>query len=449
MGTVGNPSVSWRLAPDLAEESLWSVFPRRGLVWEDVRQLPRWDVRTVASVVNQNAEIRGQVMERLLRESTQSFQVPKEFERDRAFLADPADAIYVETMNAYLFRGEGRHPMMTDDRVRNIVVRETDPRQWKTVFALLVGTGRLVSFQDYTYFRKPGAHETDVRMSGNFKDRTRSVVPFDELPEVPMCLAGIIPPRGLAVKSPRVAYYFGATVDTRCKSVEKQYATAYVLEWAHALAAALTLEHVMYNRVWVCEERCVEFLRKFVSFKDFVVDAVGHAVAQVSFRRLVSLLDEARGLSQPYLENRVGCPSALSVSWSVVRPGSSGFVVPVSRSTVRGGTSRRSPLDLVIADPVLRGSSAWEMAPSGEEVRGSGWPVRDVLEVPAGLVNRYYSLKGDPEDELDAMRANLEALSERNAGLREENGELRRSSVVDPLFRRRRGNDGVGRGRAS
>ena len=390
VGTVGSPSVSWRLVADLVDESCWSVLPRRGLVWEDFCHLPRWDVRTVDSLVNQNAEIRGQVMERFLRESTRSFQVPKEFDCYRAFLADPADAIYVEKMNAYLFRGEGRHPMMTDDRVRNIVVRETDPRQWKTAFALLVGTGRLVSFQDYTYFREPGAHETDVRMSGRFEDRTRLVVPFDELPEVPMCLAGIIPPRGLAVKSPRVAYYFVATVDTRRKSVKKRYATAYVLEWAHAVAAALTLEHVMYNRVWVCEERCVEILRKFMSFKDFVVDAVGHAVAQVSFRRLESFPDEARGLSQPYLDSRVDYPSALSVSWGVVRPGSSESVVPVSRSTVRGGTSGRSPLDLVIADPVLRGSSAWEMALSGEEVRGSGWPGRDVLDVLVDRVNRYY-----------------------------------------------------------
>ena len=130
-----------------------------------------------------------------------------------------------------------------------------------------------------------------------------------------------------------------------------------------------------------------------------------------------------------------------------MRPGSSEFVVPVYRSNVRGGTSGRSPLDLVIPDPLLRGSSAWEMALSGEEVRGSGWPGRDVLDVLAGRVNRYYSLKGDAEDELDAIRANVEALSERNAILCEENGELRRSSVVDPLVKRRRGNDGIGRGR--
>ena len=259
--------------------------------------------------------------------------MPKEIECDRAFIADPADAIYVEKMSAYLFQGEGRHPMMNEDRVRNVVVRETDPRQWKTGFALLVGTGRLVSFQDYPYFR-----ETDICKSGRFEDRTRLVVPSDQFPEVPMCLVGIIiPPRVLAVQSPRVAYYFGATVDSRCHSVKKRYATEHVLEWAHAVAAALTLEDVIYSRVWVFEERCVEFLRKFASFDAFVVGAVGHAVAQVSFRRLVSLLDEARSLSRPYVENRVDFPSPLSASWGVFRPDSSEFVVPVSRSTVRGG----------------------------------------------------------------------------------------------------------------
>ena len=114
---------------------------------------------------NQNAGIHGQVMERSRCESTRPFQVPKEFECDRAFLVDPADAIYVERMNVYLFREEGRHPMMTDDRVRNIAVREVDSRQWKTASALLVGTSRLGSFHDYTHFRELGAHETDVRVS--------------------------------------------------------------------------------------------------------------------------------------------------------------------------------------------------------------------------------------------------------------------------------------------
>ena len=87
--------------------------------------------------------------------------------------------------------------MMNDGRVRIIVVWETDNRQWKTAIALLVDTGRLVSFRDCTYFREPGAHETELRMSGSFEDRRPLVVLFDEPPEVPMCLAVIIPPRGL------------------------------------------------------------------------------------------------------------------------------------------------------------------------------------------------------------------------------------------------------------
>ena len=103
------------VGPGLGRRKSLVGFSASGLGMGDVCHLPRWDMRTVASVVNQNEEIRGQVMERFLRESTGSFQVPKEFECDRAFLADPADAIYVEKMNTYFFRGEGRHPMMTDD----------------------------------------------------------------------------------------------------------------------------------------------------------------------------------------------------------------------------------------------------------------------------------------------------------------------------------------------
>ena len=117
-----------------------------------------------APVVIENAEVRNQLIERVIRELVRSFQVPKDLACDRAYLVDPADVIYVKHMNDFLLHGVGRHPLMTDDRVHNIVFRETVPRQWKTSFTLLAGTGRLVSFQDYTYFREPGANETDVRM---------------------------------------------------------------------------------------------------------------------------------------------------------------------------------------------------------------------------------------------------------------------------------------------
>ena len=149
-------------------------------------------------------------------------------------------------------------------------------------------------------------------------------------------MTGIIPPRGLTVRCPRVTYYFGAVVQTEDDSVKKRYATSYVLEWTHAVAASLTAEHVVYNRFWVCEERCVEFLRRFESFDDFFVHVVGHEITLVSFRGLVLLLTRARGLSKRFLQSRVDYPFAMSVSRAVVRPGSSQFILPGVRSNIRG-----------------------------------------------------------------------------------------------------------------
>ena len=87
------------------------------------------------------------------------------------------------------------------------------------------------------------------------------------------------------------------------------------------------------------------------------------------------------------------------------------------------------------------------MAVSGEELRESGWTVRNILNVLARRVKRYYSLKADAEDKLDTACGEIEALTSKNANLREENGELRRRVAADPLVKRRRRNDGIGCGR--
>ena len=388
ISTVGSPLKSWRLSPGVVGESRWAFFSRRGIVWEDFYRLPRWDMRLASTVAMQDAEIREEIMGRVFRESVRSYQVPKEIECDCAFLVEAADAIYVERMNEYLFQGVGRHPMLTDDRVRNFVVHETDPRRWKTAFALLVGTGRLVSFQDYTYFREVGAHGTDVRMSGLYEDCTKLLVSYDEFPEVPLCVAGIIPPRGLAFKSPWVAHYFGASREAQDGAAKKWYATAYVLEWAHAIAASPTMEHAVHNRVWVCEERCIALLRKFVSFEYLVVEVVGQEVAVVSFRKLVALLEKARELPPAFLESRVDYRSVTTVTWGVVRPGSSKFVASNPRSNARGAVAVRSPLDVMVPDSVFLGVGAWKTALSGKVFRGSSWAIREVLNILAERANR-------------------------------------------------------------
>ena len=227
--------------------------------------------------------------------------------------------------------------------------------------------------------------------------------------------------------------------------MKKRYAKSYALDWAHAVAASPTVEHVVYNRVWVCEERCVEFLRELELFDCFVVDVVGHEITLVSFRGLVSVLKKARGFSKPFFQGRVDYPSATSVSWAIVRLGSSEFVLLGVRSSVRGGAIGRSPLDAVVPDAVLRSASSWKMALSGEELRESGSTGRNILDVLAGRLNRYYSLEADAEDKLDTTRVEIEALTSKNANLREENGELRCRVPADPLVKHRRENDGIGR----
>ena len=146
---------------------------------------------------------------------------------------------------------------------------------------------------------------TDVRTAGRCEDRTKLLVSYDDCPEIPLCVAGIIPLRDLAVLGPRVAYYLGDLSKRGTNLQKKQYATAYVLGWSHATAASLTVEYDVYNRVWVCDERCVEVLRNHVSFDDFVVDDVGEEIEVFSFHKSVSLLEKAREMPQNFHEIRV------------------------------------------------------------------------------------------------------------------------------------------------
>lgn len=57
-------------------------------------------------------------------------------------------------------------------------------------------------------------------------------------------------------------------------------------------------EHVVYKSFYIFEARFVEFLHILVLFADFVVDAVGHEIALVYFRALVSLPENASWFSK-------------------------------------------------------------------------------------------------------------------------------------------------------
>ena len=96
-------------------------------------------------------------------------------------------------------------------------------------------------------------------------------------------MSAVLPPLSLSVRLRRVAFYFGQLVLSASEVIRKRYERAYVIEWAYEVAAALGLEWGAFRRVWVCDEECFAFLRKFVGFPDFLVNLVDHSVIQVSF----------------------------------------------------------------------------------------------------------------------------------------------------------------------
>ena len=141
---------TWRFAPGVVDESRWAVFfTSRALLG---RRLSAPQMGCSDGGLGGDSE----------RGSSWSGD-PASYPRVGSFvpcperarlclgvLVNPAYAPYVEKINDFLLRGVDRHPLMTDARIRSIVVRETDPRQWKTSSALLACTDLMVSFQDCT-----------------------------------------------------------------------------------------------------------------------------------------------------------------------------------------------------------------------------------------------------------------------------------------------------------
>ena len=137
------------------------------------------------------------------------------------------------------------------------------------------------------------------------------------------------------------------------------------------------------------------------------------------------------------------------MTWGVVRPGTSEFVASKLRSNHRRSVAVHSPLDVLLPDSIFRGVGALEMALSGEVFRGSVCAIREVLNILAERVYRYFSFKGDTKDDLDKLRYEMAVLASKKETLRQENGELRRTIAPDPSIKHRHGNGGQGRGRGT
>ena len=376
----------------------------------------RWDVSKVGMVGPARPQCAEEVRRRFLERSRCRFQIPADFRCDRTFSEEVRDGLYVKAMHMWLFEGGERLPMLGCDAMRKVVVDERGQREGKTSSSMFMGAALVISFPDCACFRGMDANETDVRLCGKFEERKTMVVPFYDL-LVPPVVAGVIPPLSIAVRLPRVAYYFGHAEKSQEPAFRKRYERAYVIEWAYAIAASLGLDLGIFRRVWICDSECIEFLRKFIGFPNFFVDYVYHAVTRVSFKSLVDELSKTRALSLEYVSycmdyaTRKRSPYATrsSVAPGLIKVGSVSAILPLVQSN-------REVFGTVFPDAVYRQDPAWSSALTGVPRRSEGWKIRDVIEVLVERVNRYYREKESAEFEVDTPRAHVSAVGEYDRG---------------------------------
>ena len=104
------------------------------------------------------------------------------------------------------------------------------------------GSHVCISYRDFFTLRGKLAHAYHVMMAGRFQNRALLMLPFSRYPPLPFEVVGALPPQGLFIHLPRVAFYFANCVQPAPESVGIRYEVAFLLEWAHSVATALTLE---------------------------------------------------------------------------------------------------------------------------------------------------------------------------------------------------------------
>ena len=298
---------------------------------------------------------------------------------------------------SYLFDPKRPYPGFGDRTFRDVLVHTEAISRWKTSYSLMCGTGVAIAFRDYSVLLGPLTREYEVNMGTRAADRTSLMIPWYRFPLIPVEILSAMPPQGLSVRLPRVAYCFSRLVRDESDEVRICYDAAFMIEWAHSVATALKLEIENNRCVWKCSDECIVFLARFESLGDFYVDSVARFVSCVSFRSLVGQLRRVRLLPLSSLVSRLDYPSGATVRWAVVNAVDGSIVPPLTTTDFRetrtpvsivspvASLSSRSQLGAVILDEQVRAGPLWAAVFVNEAVRVSGWRVRNVIE---SLLNR-------------------------------------------------------------
>ena len=278
----------------------------------------RADVKRVRDLANFVGTAGVTYTERYMDYVRGAYQIPASLRCDRMFLVEASDAKYVELAERYLFDSTRPYPGFADRTLRDVLVRTEAIRRWRTSYSLMCGTSVAISFRDYSVLRGPLTREYEVNMGTRAANRTSLMTPWSRFPLMPVEVLSAMPPQGLSVRLPLVSYYFSLRVRDESDDVRMRYDAALMIEWAHSVATALTLEIENNRCVWTCSDECIAFLSRFESLDDFYVDCVGRFVSCVSFRSLVGQLRRVRMLPLSSFVSRLDYPSGTTIMWAVV-----------------------------------------------------------------------------------------------------------------------------------
>ena len=273
-------------------------------------------------------------------------------------------------------------------------------------------------------------------------NRTSLMISWSRFPLMLVEVLSALPPQGLSVRLPRLAYYFSLRVRDESNDVRMRYDAAFMIECAHSVATALTLEIENNRRVWTCLDECIAFLSRFESLDDFYVDCVGRFVSCVSFRSLVNQLRRVRLLPSTSLVSRFDYPTGATVTWALVNAVDGSIVPPATPTDFREtrtpisiaspvtSLSSPPPLESLIPDEQLRTEPLWAAVFVNEPVRLSDWRVRDVIESLSSRTSasesRVKTLSGDLTEakhaltisdvKRESLREEIDRIISRNSG---------------------------------
>ena len=220
------------------------------------------------------------------------------------------------------------------------------------------------------------------------------------------------------------------------ESVRICYEAAFLLEWAHSVAAALTLEIETNARVSKCSVECIDFLERLPSLDDFFVEAVYRFVVSVSFRSLVGKLLRFHEFAAAELTTRQEYPSGVTVAWALIDPNDGSVVPPAASTRVTPRVSQRAPrvappvvasssplsyssLETVIPHAHIRTEPMWGPVFVSKAVLVSGWRVRHLIDQLVARIGLVEAKGRDVAMELQNTKEQLVIANTKVTTLRE------------------------------